>query len=295
MKKLLFTIGFIVALCIGNVQTSAAQAVSVSINIGNQPAWGPAGYDYAGYYYFPDLDIYYDVDNYLFYYLNRGRWISSRYLPYDYEQYDLYNMYKVVINQPSPWRYYRRYRTQYAPYIGSPSPVIILNSPDRRYYSSRRNRFRWVDPNRSGRYYNDDKRYRDNYNHNRHDYDYDNYYRRDYENDRRSSDRYRYNNRERNIEYRNNRQQPGRVNNDAIRSSRNSSTPRSGNESGMSSGRSGRSDAGMNRNTRTRDMNIDNSSVRSSNRSSSETRSSSDSRGINQGRSSSGRSSRSSN
>jgi hypothetical protein len=33
--------------------------VSVSVNIGSQPLWGPTGYDQAQYYYLPEYDAYF--------------------------------------------------------------------------------------------------------------------------------------------------------------------------------------------------------------------------------------------
>ncbi|RTZ05854.1 hypothetical protein [Flavobacterium sp. GSP6] len=35
--------------------------VSVNLNIGTAPSWGPIGYAEAEYYYLPDVEAYYDV------------------------------------------------------------------------------------------------------------------------------------------------------------------------------------------------------------------------------------------
>ena len=43
-------------------------SVGAAVNISAQPPWGPAGYACAPYYYFPDFNIYYDVNRALFYY-----------------------------------------------------------------------------------------------------------------------------------------------------------------------------------------------------------------------------------
>lgn len=84
-------------------QRAEAQSFQVSINIGMQPAWGPVGYDYVDYYYFPDINCYYNVNQRLFYFLDpRGYWVYANYLPYDYRRYDLYRLFKVVINEPMP-------------------------------------------------------------------------------------------------------------------------------------------------------------------------------------------------
>lgn len=54
MKKLILTFALILT-C--SAYTMQAQRVSVNINIGSQPAWGPVGYDYVDYYYMPDIYI----------------------------------------------------------------------------------------------------------------------------------------------------------------------------------------------------------------------------------------------
>ena len=46
-------------------------------NVVDQPAWGPAGYEFAYYYYIPEIDIYYYVPQHLFVYQRRGDWVSS--------------------------------------------------------------------------------------------------------------------------------------------------------------------------------------------------------------------------
>lgn len=40
--------------------TTQAQ-VSVNVNIGTPPVWGPVGYTNMEYYYLPDIEAYYDV------------------------------------------------------------------------------------------------------------------------------------------------------------------------------------------------------------------------------------------
>ena len=110
--------------------------VSVNINIGRQPVWGPVGYDYVDYYYLPDMDVYYDVPRGLFVYYDFGRWNFAPALPARYGHYDLYHSYKVVINQRDPWLRNSYYHTHYASYRGHYQPVI-RDSHDNRYYTAR--------------------------------------------------------------------------------------------------------------------------------------------------------------
>jgi len=75
----------------------------VGVNVNTQPQWGPAGYDYAEYYYMPDMDVYYSVPQRQFIYLQGRNWLFSASLPAQYRDYDLYSCYKVVLNEPRPY------------------------------------------------------------------------------------------------------------------------------------------------------------------------------------------------
>src|SRR4030095_13023429 len=101
------------------VQSTTAQVrLNVNINIGSQPGWGPAGYDYVDYYYLPDMDIYYYVPSRQFIYFSGGRWVFVSSLPARYRSYNLYNSYKVVINEPKPYLHHTVYQSRYAKYKG---------------------------------------------------------------------------------------------------------------------------------------------------------------------------------
>ncbi len=113
---------------------NAQVSFSLNFNLDNQPAWGPTGYDYVGYYYLPDIDIYYNVPQHRFYYNERGRWIYSSYLPSRYRNYDLYNSYKVVVNEQRPWRNHENYREKYSSYKGNHDQQPIRDSRDSKYF-----------------------------------------------------------------------------------------------------------------------------------------------------------------
>ena len=110
MKK--FILIAAVGLASALYQPAKAQ-VSLSINIGAQPQWGPRGYDYVDYYYLPDINSYYYVPTRQFVYLERNRWVHRNYLPSRYHSYNLYKARKVVINRPHPYLERRVYRTNY--------------------------------------------------------------------------------------------------------------------------------------------------------------------------------------
>ncbi|UQD57204.1 hypothetical protein [Flavobacterium sp. K5-23] len=102
--------------------------VSVSVNIGSPPLWGPAGYAEVDYYYLPDVQSYYDIRASQFIYFGNGRWIRSRYLPRQYRNYDLYSGYKVVLTDyrgNSPYIHYKNHKTKYYKgYKGKPQRTI---------------------------------------------------------------------------------------------------------------------------------------------------------------------------
>ncbi|MGO3267911.1 MAG: hypothetical protein ACTIK3_14595 [Sphingobacteriaceae bacterium] len=90
--------------------------VSVNVNVGLQPSWGPTGYEYARYYYMPELDIYYDISNRSYTYYDGRRWASHRTLPKRYRKHNLHRTYKVVINDARPWKNHKRYHKKYRGY-----------------------------------------------------------------------------------------------------------------------------------------------------------------------------------
>ena len=150
------------------LMTLSAQAqVSVNVNIGAPPVWGPVGYAETRYYYIPDIEVYYDIPTAMFIYFDGGGWIRTAYLPYRYRHYDLYGAYKVCLHDygPNPYIYYRQHRKQYHHgYRGAPQrtygvrPQVVYNGP------------------------------RDGYRRERNDDDRREYYRNDNQNERRNND-----------------------------------------------------------------------------------------------------------
>jgi hypothetical protein len=129
MKKLIFAAALMLA-CFSNKIANAQ--ISLSLNIGSQPDWGPVGYDHADYYYMPDIDAYYDVTNHLYVYNENNVWVHRAYLPERYH-FDRYNTYKVVVNERNPWERNAAMRTRYASYRGRTGQAVIRDSHDARY------------------------------------------------------------------------------------------------------------------------------------------------------------------
>ncbi|MDR2469051.1 MAG: hypothetical protein LBD27_01030 [Tannerella sp.] len=150
MKRFVFILSLGWAAGMFNVNQAAAQHVSVHVNIDHQPAWGPTGYDYVAFYYFPELNIYFDVNNARFYYLSGRKWMYSYYLPMAFRRYDLYRMYKVVLNDyPKPWIHNRLHIHNYKHFRHNYSQVCISHSKEHRYNKARNNTRAWVEPRRS--------------------------------------------------------------------------------------------------------------------------------------------------
>lgn len=133
MKKLVL---FAVVLMVSLFSINSAKAqVSLNINIGSQPVWGPTGYDHVDYYYFPDIDAYYYVPSGQYIYANGGRWVWVNNLPAQYGNFDLYNAYKVVVNKPRPYLQNSIYVNQYSKYKNyGGRQTVIRDSRDSKYY-----------------------------------------------------------------------------------------------------------------------------------------------------------------
>ncbi len=115
--------------------------VSVNINIGQQPEWGPTGYDHVDYYYLPDVDAYYYVPSNQYIYLLNGVWVWRSSLPARYSNYDLYNGYKVVMNTRRPYLSHQNHVAQYSKYKNNRgNQQVIRDSKDNRYTEARNNR-----------------------------------------------------------------------------------------------------------------------------------------------------------
>ncbi|MBB6238728.1 hypothetical protein HDC90_003374 [Pedobacter sp. AK013] len=148
MKKL-----FIISAILGIVALTSNQSnaqVSISVNIGAQPAWVPAGYENVNYYYLPEVQSYYCVPQRQFVYLSGNRWTRSRYLPARYRGYDLHHGRKIVMYGNNPYRNYNTHRVTY----------VSRENYYRGSYGGR-NRMRYNSPRNNYRNHREDNRYHD--------------------------------------------------------------------------------------------------------------------------------------
>lgn len=100
---------FILGLAIVFACSIQAQ-VSVNVNIGARPAWGPVVEPSVRYYYLPDVEGYYDMHTAMFIYLHNGHWVHKRHLPGRYRHYDLYLGRKIIVRDyrgDAPYHYWQ--------------------------------------------------------------------------------------------------------------------------------------------------------------------------------------------
>ena len=117
MKKMILILA-VIAFTATAEKATAQVRLNVNVNLGRQPDWGPSGYDYVDYYYLPDIDVYYYVPRRQFVYLSGNHWVFASSLPARYRSYNLYNSYKVVINEPRPYLHHEEYQARYSKYKG---------------------------------------------------------------------------------------------------------------------------------------------------------------------------------
>lgn len=184
-KTTIWGLGLLLVVLLSGCSTpTVAQKVAVSINV-NLPSWAPY-YDNANlvrYYYFPDIECYYDVMNREFIYMEDGEWMFGRSLPPVYRWFDLDNCFIVALNSRvyEPWRHFNYYVSHYP-----------------RYYYRTVYRDRYRDRNRPLRGFNENER--DVVYNRRSDRENNSFERR---NEERREDNNRFENREENMVRRN--------------------------------------------------------------------------------------------
>lgn len=109
----------------------------VGINISDQPIWGPEGYDYAEYYYIPEIDSYYSVSEHQYIYRDGPAWRHSATPPSSYSGYDPYHSYKVIINENNPYQNHDNNRAKYETYKGKRDQPVIRDSRDPKYFENK--------------------------------------------------------------------------------------------------------------------------------------------------------------
>jgi hypothetical protein len=109
------------------ISNTIQSQVSVNVNIGSPPLWGPVHVE-ERYYYLPDVEAYYDIETSMFIYFGNGVWLHRASLPARYRSYDLYNGYKVVMtgyHGHTPYNDFHVHKVKYKKgYKGGPQKTI---------------------------------------------------------------------------------------------------------------------------------------------------------------------------
>jgi hypothetical protein len=95
-----------------------------NLELVSPPSWGPAGYPDARYYYLPDVESYYDIYAEQFICNIDGGWLHRTRLPSPNRHYNLYDGYKVVMEDylgSAPYKFFADQKEKYP--IGYRGPV----------------------------------------------------------------------------------------------------------------------------------------------------------------------------
>ena len=135
MKPAKFLFIGIVTIIAFNIQAQ----VSVNVNLGAPPQWGPVGYSNVDYYYLPDVESYYYIPTSRFIYFDGQSWVHRKYLPARYKGYDLYNGYKVVLKDyrgKTPYIYFKDHKKNYSKGYRGSLQKTIGKKPGKAIYNS---------------------------------------------------------------------------------------------------------------------------------------------------------------
>lgn len=104
------------------VKTANAQiGVRFNINLGHAPVYvapAPVCND-VDYYYLPDVEAYYSVNQHCYYYQDDDRWVSAAYLPGRYHDYDwAHCSRRFAIRESRPYLHNDVYRARYGGFEG---------------------------------------------------------------------------------------------------------------------------------------------------------------------------------
>lgn len=125
---------FIIGMLLFFASSSLQAQISVRLNLGTAPDWGPSGYSDVRYYYLPDVEAYYDVPSSMFIYNNGVTWVHRSSLPSRYRNYDLYGGYKVPMSNyrgNTPYSDFRKHKVQYARGYRGQEQHTIGHRPER--------------------------------------------------------------------------------------------------------------------------------------------------------------------
>lgn len=97
--------------------STQAQNVSVGININTAPRQEVRYVEVPApsYYYYPEIETYYDMNSSVYIYLSGNNWVRSAYLPTYYRNYDVRHGQRVLIDYRGsrPYTHYHKHHNKY--------------------------------------------------------------------------------------------------------------------------------------------------------------------------------------
>lgn len=111
LKKILALIALL-SVYIANAQTAQKKNINAQLI-------DPTTNCVLRYYYFPNLEAYYDTQKNIYHFTEEGKWTTAEELPAGYRGYSLYNKVNVIINDfddDDPTQFIVKHKKKY-PYI----------------------------------------------------------------------------------------------------------------------------------------------------------------------------------
>lgn len=127
MKTVNYLILFLF-LIIGTVATSQSYIIESQKDLIKQ---SKVSLDSTRYYYFPNLEAYYDTKNSMYIFKRKGEWVTESHIPANYRGYSLFNKRYEIINglvdTDTPQEFIEQHRKEYPPIFKAKDMKIKLD------------------------------------------------------------------------------------------------------------------------------------------------------------------------
>lgn len=110
--KSIFVLLLLFTACLSDAQTAEKKSI-------NGPLIDPVTNCVLRYYYFPNLEAYYDTQKNIYYFTESGKWTTADEIPSGYRGYSMYNKVNVIIkdyDDEDPTQFLPAHKKRY-PYI----------------------------------------------------------------------------------------------------------------------------------------------------------------------------------
>ncbi|MBS7786685.1 hypothetical protein KIH23_05205 [Flavobacterium sp. CYK-55] len=121
---------FVLTLLIVIIFTHLSQAQSEAKQTSTAPLVDPVTNCQLRYYYFPNIEAYFDTQKRFYYFKQDGDWITADEIPEGYRGYSIYNKVNIFINDyddEDPCQFIELHRKKY-PYINNDRALKLMLS-----------------------------------------------------------------------------------------------------------------------------------------------------------------------